>query len=375
MQFRDLKKQYQTLKPQMDEAVIHVMTECNFISGSQVKQLEARLAEYVGVKHCVTCANGTDALKLAEMVYNIGPGDAVFIPDFTFFATAETVADLGATPVFVDVDATTFNLSPAALEQSIAKVKKQGKLRPRAIVAVDLFGLCADYPKIEAIAKANNLILIEDGAQGFGALAGDRVACSFGDIATTSFFPAKPLGCYGDGGAIFTNDDDIEALLRSYCVHGKNGADKYDNIRLGMNSRLDTMQAAVLNVKLDAFINNELADVNRAATLYTQKLAGHVETPVIPAGFTSSWAAYTVKFKNKAARDNAQAALKAQGIPTMLYYTKCMHQQGALATFPFDNDCPTAIALCDLVLQLPIHPYLIENDIEKVCDVVLATLK
>ena len=226
------------------------MSDCNFISGSQVKALERRLADYVGVKHCISCANGTDALELAERAYGIGPGDAVFVPDFTFFSSAETVADLGATPVFVDVDPVSFNLCPRALESALDRVRAQGKLRPRAVVAVDLFGLPADFPALERVAKENGLLLIEDGAQGFGGRIGDRRACSFGDIATTSFFPAKPLGCYGDGGAVFTNDDDIAALIRSLCVHGKSELDKYNNLRLGMNSRLDTIQAAVLDVKL-----------------------------------------------------------------------------------------------------------------------------
>ena len=274
MQFRDLKKQYQVLKPRMDAAVTQVMSDCNFISGSQVKALERRLADYVGVKHCISCANGTDALELAERAYGIGPGDAVFVPDFTFFSSAETVADLGATPVFVDVDPVSFNLCPRALESALDRVRAQGKLRPRAVVAVDLFGLPADFPALERVAKENGLLLIEDGAQGFGGRIGDRRACSFGDIATTSFFPAKPLGCYGDGGAVFTNDDDIAALIRSLCVHGKSELDKYNNLRLGMNSRLDTIQAAVLDVKLSAFEDYELKKVNAAAKMYTERLDG-----------------------------------------------------------------------------------------------------
>ena len=374
MQFRDLQKQYQVLKPQIDEAVTKVMTDCNFISGAQVKALEKRLAEYVGVKHCITCANGTDALKLAEMAYGIGPGDAVFVPDLTFFATVETVADLGATSVFVDVDADTFNMSCVELEKAIRRITEEGKLKPRAIVAVDLFGLPADYITLEQIAKKYDLILIEDGAQGFGGRIGDRTACSFGHIATTSFFPAKPLGCYGDGGAIFTNDDAIASRIRSLCVHGKSGEDKYNNIQIGMNSRLDTIQAAILDVKLTAFAEYELEAVNRAAEAYDRNLAGKVKTPVIPKGFYSSWAQYTVQLPGKEQRDALQAALKAEGIPTMIYYPKCMHEQGAMAQYAYNGECPTAEKLRDTVLSLPMHPYLEDEQVKRICEKVLALL-
>lgn len=367
MQFRDLKAQYQTLKQKIDTAVMSVMTDCNFISGTPVKELESRLAEYVGVKHCITCANGTDALKLAEMAYGIGLRDAVFVPDFTFFSSAETVAELGATPIFVDVDDSTCNISPIALEEAISRVKSEGKFCPRAIVAVDLFGLCADYPKIEALAKKHGLLLIEDGAQGFGGQIEKRRACSFGDIATTSFFPAKPLGCYGDGGAVFTNDDTVDAMIRSFCVHGKSGSDKYNNIRLGMNSRLDTIQAAILNIKLDAFIQYELQNINEAAALYTELLAGKVKVPLIPKNFYSSWAQYTIQLPNQIKRDAIQAAMKACGIPTMVYYPRGMHQQGAFAQQLDRGACPSSERLCKTVLQLPIHPYISENDIKFVC--------
>lgn len=367
MEFRDLKKQYQVLKPKIDQAIEKVMTECNFISGAQVKELEKKLADYVGVKHCVTCANGTDALKIAEIAYGIGPGDAVFAPDFTFFSTVETVADLGATPVFVDVDLDTFNMSCNALEKAIRRILEEGKLMPKAIVAVDLFGLPADYPRLEGIARKYDLILIEDAAQGFGGGIGDRRACSFGNIATTSFFPAKPLGCYGDGGAIFTNDDTIAAEIRSLCVHGKNGSDKYDNMQIGMNSRLDTMQAAILLAKLDAFINTELDAVNWAADQYTKRLSGLVKTPVVPDGFYSSWAQYTIQLPNKQKRETLQAALKEKGIPTMIYYPKCMHQQGAMKLVHYYNDCTVAERLCNTVLSLPIHPYLNQETVNDIC--------
>lgn len=374
MRFRDLKKQYQVLKQQIDEAVTQVMTDCNFISGTQVRELEQRLAAYVGRKHCITCANGTDALELAELAYGIGTGDAVFVPDFTFFSSAETVAVLGATPVFVDVEENTFNLSPAALEAAVERVKAQGKLTPRAVVAVDLFGLPADFDAIASIAEKYGLLVIEDAAQGFGGRIGDRAACSFGDISTTSFFPAKPLGCYGDGGAIFTDDDEIEKKLRSLCVHGKSGEDKYNNIRLGKNSRLDTIQAAVLNVKLTAFADYELADVNKAAARYTKRLGGKVTAPVIPEGFYSSWAQYTVRLPDRAGRDAVQAALKERDIPTMIYYPRGMHQQGVFAGLPYGGECPVTEHLCDTVLALPIHPYLTEEDVETVCSALLENL-
>ena len=374
MQFRDLQKQYQVLKPQMDAAVGKVLTDANFISGAQVKALEKKLAEYVGVKHCITCANGTDALKLAEMACGIGKGHAVFVPDFTFFSTAETVADLGATNIFVDVDMDTFNICPKALEAAIEKVIAEGRLEPKAIVAVDLFGQPADYTAISAIAEKYGLILIEDGAQGFGGRIGERMACSFGHIATTSFFPAKPLGCYGDGGAVFTNDDEAAALIRSLCIHGKSGEDKYNNIRIGMNSRLDTLQAAVLEVKLDAFAGKELEAVNRAAGWYNARLSGAVKTPVVLPGFYSSWAQYTIQLPDDGSPDALQQALKAQGIPTMIYYPRGMHQQGAFADLPYALQCPNTEKLCRTVLALPMHPYLEEGDVEAICKAVLENL-
>ena len=374
MQFRDLKKQYQVLKPQIDQAVTRVMSDANFISGSQVSALEERLAKYVGGKHCISCGNGTDALKLAEMALGIGPGDAVFVPDFTFFSSAETVADLGATPVFVDVCRGTFNINPASLEREIESTAAQGSLKPKAVVAVDLFGQPANYPELRKICNKYGLTLIEDGAQGFGGRINDKVACSFGDISTTSFFPAKPLGCYGDGGAIFTDDDEIADLILSLRVHGKSPEDKYNNLRLGMNSRLDTIQAAVLDVKLTAFEDYELEAVNKAAQMYDQRLAGKLRTPAVPQGFYSSWAQYTLRLDSREQRDALQAALKAKGIPTMVYYPRGMHQQGAFSHLPYNGQCPVSEELCSCVLSLPMHPYLTHEDVELVCEVVLEKL-
>lgn len=375
MEFRDLKRQYQVLKPQMDAAMLEVAENCNFISGKQVTELEQRLAEYVGVKHCVTCGNGTDALTLIMMAWDIKAGDAVFVPTFTFFASAEVVAFEGATPVFVDVDERTFNVDPVKLEEAIEQVKKEGKLNPRAVIAVDLFGQPADYTKIEEICKKYGLLLLEDGAQGFGGKIGDRTACSFGDAAATSFFPAKPLGCYGDGGAVFTNDDEMADYMRSIRVHGKSPADKYDNLRIGLNSRLDTIQAAVLKVKLQAFKDHELESVNRAAKLYDEYLGNVVKTPVVPEGFYSSWAQYTLILDSKEQRTHLQKELKEQGIPTMVYYPKPMHLQGAFADLGYKKgDFPVAESLCERVLSLPMHPYLNEEDIRFVANAVKAAL-
>lgn len=374
MQFRDLKKQYQVLKPQIDQAVTKVMSDANFISGSQVSALEERLAKYVGVKHCISCGNGTDALKLAEMALGIGPGDAVFVPDFTFFSSAETVADLGATPVFVDVCLETFNIDPVSLEREIERTAAQGSLKPKAVVAVDLFGQPANYPELRKICDRHGLMLIEDGAQGFGGRIDDKVACSFGDVSTTSFFPAKPLGCYGDGGAIFTDNDEIAGLILSLRVHGKSPEDKYNNLRLGMNSRLDTIQAAVLDIKLTAFEDYELEAVNRAAQMYDQRLSGKMRTPVVPHGFYSSWAQYTLRLEGREQRDALQSALKAKGIPTMVYYPRGMHQQGAFSHLPYNGQCPVSEELCSCVLSLPMHPYLTEEDADFVCEAVLENL-
>lgn len=375
MEFRDLKRQYQVLKPQMDAAMLEVAENCNFISGKQVTELEQQLAEYVGVKHCVTCGNGTDALTLVMMAWDIKAGDAVFVPTFTFFASAEVVAFEGATPVFVDVDERTFNVDPVKLEEAIEQVKKEGKLNPRAVIAVDLFGQPADYTKIEEICKKHGLLLLEDGAQGFGGKIGERTACSFGDAAATSFFPAKPLGCYGDGGAVFTNDDEMADYMRSIRVHGKSPADKYDNLRIGLNSRLDTIQAAVLKVKLQAFKDHELESVNRAAKLYDEYLGNVVKTPVVPEGFYSSWAQYTLILDSKEQRTHLQKELKEQGIPTMVYYPKPMHLQGAFADLGYKKgNFPVAESLCERVLSLPMHPYLNEEDIRFVANAVKAAL-
>ena len=371
MEFRDLKAQYNKYKTQIDLAILEVIQGANFIGGKQVNTLEKRLAEYVGVKHCISCANGTEAMTLLMMSWDIKVGDAVFVPDFTFFSTGEVVSFRGATPIFVDVDRDTFNIDTIKLEKTIQKVIAEGKLTPKLIIPVDLFGLPANHIEIEKIAEIYDLKILEDAAQGFGGSIHGKKACSFGDAATTSFFPAKPLGCYGDGGAIFTNDDELAKLLNSFKVHGK-GEDKYDNVRIGVNSRLDSIQAAVLNVKLTAFIEHELEDVNRIYKLYNEKLKDIVETPFIPQGYVSSFAQYTIKLKNKEQRDKLQGYLKDKDIPSMIYYVKPMHKQEAFADYIYDeDDFEITNELCDTVLSLPMHPYLSENDINKVVEHIL----
>ena len=368
MEFRDLNKQYMHNKQQIDTAIQNVLLSAQYIGGNPVSELEKKLAEYVGVKHCITCANGTDALQLALMTWEVGIGDAVFVPDFTFFSTAEVVPCVGATPIFVDVERDTFNISPSCLENTILRVIEEGKLKPKAIIAVDLFGQPADYTRIRAIAKKYDLLLLEDGAQGFGGQIGHQKACCFGDISTTSFFPAKPLGCYGDGGAIFTDDDEWDKLLRSYKVHGK-GRDKYDNIRIGMNSRLDTIQAAVLLAKLDDFVNFEIDSVNRVAEKYTAELSDIIITPVVKKDFVSSWAQYTIVLENSIQRDELNRYLKERNIPTMIYYAKPLHMQEALLSdYDYNKECEVTVDICQRVLSLPMHPYMEEQDVNIVID-------
>lgn len=367
MQFRDLQRQYEALKSDIDEALLSVAASGGYIMGQPVSDLENQLAAFVGVKHCICCANGTDALTLALKAWGIGKGDAVFVPDFTFFASAEVVALAGATPVFVDVDPLTFNISALDLEEKIQQTLSAGKLTPRVIVAVDLFGMPADYLALQKTSEKYGLYILEDGAQGFGGAIGKSRSCSFGHIATTSFFPAKPLGCYGDGGAVFTNSDEWAEIIRSCCEHGK-GSTKYDNVRIGINSRLDTIQAAVLQVKLQAFAQSELAAVNNIATRYTAQLTDVVAVPRVPSGFSSSWAQYTIQLPSIQARSQLRASLSATDIPSMVYYPRPLH---LLPAFDYlgcpANDCPTTQRLCNTVLSLPMHPYLTNDEVDNIC--------
>lgn len=367
MQFRDLKEQYCVIKDDVELAIREVLQDGNYISGKQVLELEKELAHYVGVKHCISCGNGTDALSMMLMAWNIKKGDAVFVPDFTFFASGEVVSFEGATPVFYDVENDTFNAKLESLECAIEAVLEEGKLNPRVIIAVDLFGQPANYLELEKIAKKYNLLLLEDGAQGFGGRIGERRACSFGDAATTSFFPAKPLGCYGDGGAVFTDNDNIAEYLRSIRVHGK-GSSKYDNVCIGWNSRLDTIQAAILLVKLKIFTGYELDAVNKVAEKYNRLLKGIVKTPVIVENLYSSWAQYTIQLQSMEQRDGMQEYLKEQGIPTMVYYPKPMHRQTAFKDVKKYVECLNTEDLCKKVLALPIHPYLKQEDMMMIVD-------
>lgn len=372
LEFKGLKRQYCFLKEEIEEAISSVISETNFISGNQVKELEEKLAEYVGTQYCVTCGNGTDALKLALMVWNVGAGDAVFVPDFTFFASGEVVASVGAVPIFVDVEETTYNIDCEKLEKAIIRVLEEGKLLPKVIMAVDLFGQPADFDEINRIAKKYGLMVLEDGAQGFGGMMKGQRACSLADISTTSFFPVKPLGCYGDGGAIFLDNEIEEELLRSYKNHGQ-GRQKYDNIRIGMNSRLDTLQAAVLLAKFDAFKLSELEMVNELAMIYNKELESVVGTPYIKENFVSSWAQYTIRTSDKVMRDGLQGYLRRKNIPSMVYYPKPMHRQLAFegsSSIYLDEDYEVTNRLCDTVLSLPLHPYMVQEEVQEVIRVI-----
>jgi len=370
MQFIDLAVQYQCLKERINNRIQGVLKHGQYIMGPEVEELEEKLANYVGVKHAITCANGTDALTLSLMAMGIEEGDVVFVPTFTFFASAEAVAFSNAKPVFVDSNPDTFNICPKDLEKKINAVKDEGRYRPKAIMAVDLFGLPSDYSEIQRIAKVHSLQIIEDAAQGFGGsikggvFDNDRSG-SFGDIATTSFFPAKPLGCYGDGGAIFTNDDNYAELIKSYRIHGK-GSDKYDNVRIGMNSRLDTLQAAILLEKLSVF-PQELLSRNQVAYRYSKALSVRFNTPVVPDGYVSSWAQYTLVAENSKDRDSIIQHLKASEVPSMIYYGTCLHQQTAFSYLEYkEGDFPVAERLAKTVFSLPMHPYMNERDQSKI---------
>ncbi len=356
--FIDVAAQRQRLGKSLDEAVARVLGHCQFINGPEVTALEDALAAFSGARHVVTCSSGTDALLMVLMAKGVGPGDAVLCPSFTFCATGEAVALTGATPVFVDVDAASFNIDSASLKRGIATARKLG-LKPRAVIPVDLFGQSADHDAIEAVASEEGLFVLDDAAQGFGASYKGRRLGAFGFATATSFFPAKPLGCFGDGGAIFTDDDELAHTLRSIRVHGQ-GSDKYDNVRLGLTARLDTMQAAVLIEKLKIF-EDEIAARNKAAERYASGLGNAVTVPRLAAGCTSVWAQYTIRLPRGTDRDGFAAALKAQGIPTAIYYPKSMHQQTAYRGFPItEGGLPVSESLSSDVISLPMHAYLDE---------------
>jgi dTDP-4-amino-4,6-dideoxygalactose transaminase len=370
--FIDVIEQRHRLGKRIDDAVTGVLTHCQFINGPEVARLEADLAAFSGAKHVVACASGTDALLMVLMAKKIGPGDAVICPTFTFCATGEVVALLGATPVFVDVDEATFNIDPDSLKDGIAVAKKRG-LKPKAIIPVDLFGQPADHDAVAAIAEAEGMFVLDDAAQGFGATYKGRRLGSIGLATATSFFPAKPLGCFGDGGAIFTDDAQLAADLRSVRVHGQ-GSDKYDNVRLGLTARLDTMQAAILIEKLKIF-EDEIAARNQVAERYARGLGNVVSVPRLASGCISVWAQYTIRLPKGVNRDGFAAALKAQGIPTAIYYPKSMHQQTAYRNFPVAaGGLPVSEKLSEDVISLPMHAYLDEPTQERIIKAVRGAL-
>ncbi len=356
--FIDVAAQRERLGKAIDTAVSRVLDHCQFINGPEVAQLEAALAAFCGAKHVVACSSGTDALLMVLMAKGVGKGDAVLCPSFTFCATGEVVALTGATPVFVDVDETTFNMDAASLKRGIATARKLG-LKPVAVMPVDLFGQSADHDPIVAVADTEGLFVLDDAAQGFGASYKGRRLGTVGLATGTSFFPAKPLGCFGDGGAVFTDDADLAAALRSIRVHGQ-GSDKYDNVRIGLTARLDTIQAAILIEKLKIF-EDEIAARNEVAERYSRGLGNVVTTPRLAAGCTSVWAQYTIRLPQGVDRDGFAAALKSQGIPTAIYYPKSVHQQTAYRGFPVaDGGLPVSERLSSEVISLPIHAYLDE---------------
>jgi UDP-2-acetamido-2-deoxy-ribo-hexuluronate aminotransferase len=359
--FIDLKTQQAKIGPQLRERIERVLSHGKYIMGPEIKELEDRMAAYVGVKHVVTCSSGTDALLMPLMAYGLGPGDAIFTTPFTFIATAEVIQLLGATPVFVDIDPKTFNIDASALQQAITGLRqnlKTANLKPKGIIPVDLFGQPADYDAINALARQHNLFVLEDAAQSFGATYKGSKAGSLADVAATSFFPAKPLGAYGDGGAIFTNDDDLAAAMRSVRVHGQ-GSNKYDNIRIGLNGRMDTLQAAIVLGKMDLF-DQEVVDRQKVADRYSQGLKDVVEVPYVAPECTSIWAQYSVLSDRKA---EFQQKLKEAGIPTAVYYPLPLHLQGAFKHLGYHpGEFPNSERASKRIFSLPMHPYLTDGD-------------
>ena len=366
MQFIDLGAQRARIRDRLSAAIDRVVDEGKYILGPEVAEFEAQLAAYTGVKHVVACANGTDALQLPLMAAGIGPGDAVFVPSFTFAATAEVVALTGAEPVFIDVDADTYNIDIDSLEAAIAMIKAEGRLKPRAIIPVDLFGLAADYGRVAEIAEREKLMVIEDAAQSIGGKAGDKMCGAFGTVGATSFYPAKPLGCYGDGGAMFTNDDALADRLRSFAFHGK-GEKQYDNIHVGLNSRLDTLQAAILIEKL-AILEDEMEARQKVAQRYRDGLHNVVKVAHVPEGHRSAWAQYAIETPH---RDALKAHLQTLGIPTVIYYVKPLHLQDAYKHYPrTPKGLPVSEGLPERILCLPMHPYLSTEDQDRIVNAI-----
>ena len=387
--FIDLAAQQKQIYPELEKRITKVLSHGKYIMGPEVAELEEKLAEFVGVNYAISCSSGTDALLMALMADGVGPGDAVFTTPFTFIATAEVINLLGATPVFVDIDSRTFNIDPSQLEAAIKALKENNpsiyplprtfefqpasrnqQVSPRAIIAVDLFGLPADYQRINDIAREHELFVIEDGAQSFGATYRGEKACALANVAATSFFPAKPLGCYGDGGAVLTNSDDVAAIIKSIRLHGK-GKEKYDNIRIGFNGRLDTLQAAILLAKLGVF-PREVEVRNRIAERYSNGLQGIVEVPFVPSESMSAWAQYSVLSDS---RSEIQTALQTEGIPTAVYYPKPLHLQTAFASLGYKRgDFPVSEKASQMIFSLPMHPYLKNEQIDRIVQVIKAAL-
>jgi len=367
MQFIDLGKQQALIKDKIDHRIQAVLKHGKYIMGPEVVELETKLANYVDVKHCITCSSGTDALLMPLMAWEIGPGDAVFTSPFTFIATAEVIRLLGATPVFVDIEADTFNINPELLDTQIQRIINETNLIPKSIIPVDLFGLPANYPEIMRIAHKYDLKVLEDGAQSFGGKIKGEKSCSFGHAATASFFPAKPLGCYGDGGAVFTDDDGLADKVRSIRVHGK-GTHKYDNVRTGINGRLDTIQAAILLEKFAVF-SAEIVKRNAVAKQYTDLLDSIVTTPSIPAEYQSAWAQYSVLAENEAERTRFQQLLKVSDIPSVVYYPKPLHLQTAYSDLGYSaGDFPVSEDISERIFSLPMYPYISNQDINKIAE-------
>lgn len=375
MQFIDLKAQYAALKTEIDANIHDVLDSAAFIGGKYVKELEAQLAAFVGRRHCITCANGTDALQLAYMMLDVGAGDAVFCPDITFVSTTEPAKMFGATSVFCETDARTYCLDAASLERQIKAVTAEGKLTPKCVVAVDIYGNPADYDAITAVCEKYGLPLIEDAAQGFGAEYKGRECGSFGVIATTSFFPAKPLGCYGDGGAVFVDDDALDALCRQICIHGKGPRGKYDNVIVGMNSRLDNLQAAILLPKLKALKEYEIDTRQTVAQRYNDAFADKLTPPHVMENSVSAYAQYVVLAKDTAQRDKIIAHLTEKQIPNMVYYPTPQHCLPVFENEPhYGESYPNALDYCARTFSLPMHPYLTAEEQQTVIDAVLEAL-
>lgn len=375
MEYLDLRAQYDVLKRDIDRNIQKVIDKGRFIMGPEVAELEEKLAEFCGVKYCVTVANGTDALQMALMLWDIGPGDAVFLPSFTFNSTAEVIGAVKATPVFTDIDPKTFNLDTKSLREAILRVRSEGKLKPKGIIAVDLFGQAANYPEIYKIADEYDLFVLEDGAQGFGASIQNQRVGSFGDIGTTSFSPSNPLGCYGDGGAIFTDDASYYESLKSIRIHGKGGAED-DHVRPGLNSRLDTIQAAILLAKFEAFTGYELDRRNELANFYNSSLPMKLLKPIVPDGYYSSWAQYSLLAPSEEARSIILASLTEAGIPSHIYYRLPLHEQTVYKHLGYKReDLPVSADIARRVFSVPLHPYLSFDDAQIIVTAIRAAVK